>query len=66
MNIAVLLPCYNEETAIADVVSILSLAFGVLSFICGVVLDTVSRGRIEALRLTYLSYKALSGKGGGI
>ena len=32
----------------------------VLSFICGVILDTVSRGRIENIRLSYLSYPALS------
>lgn len=31
---------------------------GVLSFICGVVLDTVARGRVEVTRLCYLGYEA--------
>lgn len=31
-----------------------------VSFICGVILDTVSRGRVENIRLSYLSYPAPS------
>lgn len=46
-------------TAILSVGIMLS---GLISFVCGVLLDTVSRGRIEKLRLSYLSYSALSEK----
>ncbi len=35
---------------------------GFISFVCGVLLDTVSRGRRDHLRLSYLSFRALSEK----
>ncbi len=47
-------------TAVLSVGVMLS---AVLSFVCGVILDTVSRGRLEAVRLAYLSFSSVSEQG---
>ena len=62
-SIAVLIPCYNEAVTIAKVVddfrrklpsALLAVAFvfaGLLSFSCGLILDTVVKGNRKAYEL---------------
>jgi hypothetical protein len=55
LRVAVLVPCYNEEAAVAAVLSTGLMIVAVLSVSSGLVLDTVTRGRREMKLLAYLS-----------
>jgi hypothetical protein len=55
LRVAVLVPCYNEEAAVAAVLSTGLMIVAVLSVSSGLVLDTVTRGRREMKPLAYLS-----------
>ena len=75
-DVAVLVPCYNEERAIAIPIFITYVQQGlvprlptavlstglilvaVLSIACGLILDTVTRGRREAKLIAYLALRA--------
>ena len=43
--------------------SVVSLVLAVLSLACGLILDTVTRGRIEAKRIAYLALPAFVQRG---
>jgi hypothetical protein len=55
LRVAVLVPCYNEEAAVAAVLSTGLMIVAVLSVSSGLVLDTVTRGRREMKLLAYLA-----------
>jgi hypothetical protein len=55
LRVAVLVPCYNEEAAVAAVLSTGLMIVAVLSVSSRLVLDTVTRGRREMKLLAYLS-----------
>jgi hypothetical protein len=66
LDVAVLVPCYNEERAIAKAVADFraALSTGLMVLAClsvavGLILDKVTRGRREAKLIAYLALCAL-------
>jgi hypothetical protein len=55
-----LVPRYPTAILITGIMIVASI-----SFVCGVILDTVSRGRREAKRMLYLAIPSLSATAGG-